>query len=268
MSKFKTPLDYYLHCLSAKLSGFTVAVAELVSAPLPEDRKRLWILGSAASDYTAQQWKEDVLALGELQLPRHHLRGFFKLYGQKASQAEQGGQDSSKPSWQLEQKYAASFSSSVEQAVNAGRLPKNFTPPPRHARPSLKWGAGLSPWAQANCDVYHEILTQMENDMIKEHGPLPRTPFPVADIGQSTFRGATSLSGLWGTMCTSSKLMRMDTWEILGGKGGLGVLGNNMTDKSVLGLSESELSSLAGNAMAFTQLARVLLPVLAQYLSK
>ena len=47
----------------------------------------------------------------------------------------------------------------------------------------------------------------------------------------------------------------------------LAMLGNKMEDKVLLGLSESELSSLSGNAMAFTQLARVLLPVLAQHLT-
>ena len=143
--------------------------------------------------------------------------------------------------------------------MNANRLPEDFSPPARHARPSATLGAGLSPWAQANCDVYSFILSQREKD-VQQYGPLPRPMFLVADVGQSKFR--VSLSGLWGTLCTSSKLMRMDTWQVLSGKGMPAMLGNKMEDKVLLGLSESELSSLSGNAMAFTQLARVLLPVL------
>ena len=267
MAKFKTPLDYYKHCLLTKLPGYTVAVAELLSAPLPEERKRLWILGSSGSDYTAEHWKQEVEALENLAFPKHHLRGFFERYGQKNSNPSgQQGHQGGRSSWQIEQKYASAFSSAVEQAVNANRLPEDFSPPARHERPSTTLGAGLSPWAQANGDVYSFILSQMEKD-VQQYGPLPRPVFPVADVGQSTFRGSVSLSGFWGTLCTSSKLMRMDTWQVLSGKGMLAMLGNKMEDKVLLGLSESELSSLSGNAMAFTQLARVLLPVLAQHLT-
>ena len=90
--------------------------------------------------------------------------------------------------------------------------------------------------------------------------------FPVADVSQSCNRGQVDLSGLWTTLCTSSRLMNMDDHRMLSGAGMMSMLGFDMAKKKVTGMSQAELMDLAGNSMAFTQLSRVLLPKVKHYI--
>ncbi|CAE7251365.1 unnamed protein product [Symbiodinium sp. CCMP2592] len=267
LSKYKCPLDYCLDALQKNLPGYTLAVVEIDSHPLPEERKRVWILGSSSVAFSADAWKKEVLALEQQQLPKHHLSSFFKLYGQQAGATMDvdADKDSRKQPnlWDAEKKYSAAYAAAVEKAVQAKRLSDDFKPPPRHERPSAKMGKHLTPWMQANCDVYSAILLQQQREIEEQMPSIPRAPFPVADVMQSVSRGHLSLSGHWGTLCTSSKLMHMDTFQLMPGRGMLAMLGNTVENHVHLGLSESELASLAGNSMSFTQLSRVLLPLVA-----
>ena len=72
------------------------------------------------------------------------------------------------------------------------------------------------------------------------------------------------VSGLIGTATTSTRLVQMKELKLLSGAGMMSVLGHDMSKKRTEGLTEADLFSLAGNAMCFVQLSRVLLPLIAQ----
>ena len=263
----KTPLDYYV----AKLQSldYVVRTLELRSTPLPEDRVRVWILCSQASEpYSSQLWLQDVEKLNDLdsEMPRHHLKAFFDAYGKPCHEVFHGkAKSKASEYWTKDADYAVAYAQSMKHAVGGKRLKPDHVKVPEAARPSVvhaeKLGA-LTPNQRAQVDVYAEICRQME---ATARGKGLEGVFPVADISQTSYRGHVDLSGLWGTLCTSTRLMNMTNYEVMSGTGLMCMMGHSMGDKHTEGLTDGDLAKMAGNGMAFTQLSKVLLPLVAQW---
>ena len=259
-SEFKTPLQYYIATLEKALPEYSIQALDLTSKPLPQERKRIWILGSS-TDYSAKTWVEDVLRTDPKELPHHHIRAYFQQFGH-----ELGARPNSKKpmprEWVDEAAYSKAFSGYMDLAIQAKRLPAKHVPVAAPGRPSRSGNVhGLSASQRALLDVYGEMLTEM---MSQIPGSATYDAYPCADISQSSNRGFMCVPGLIGTATTSTRLVQMKELKLLSGAGMMSVLGHDMSKKRTEGLTEADLFSLAGNAMCFVQLSRVLLPLIAQ----
>ena len=266
----KTPLDYYVAQLQGL--GYNVTCLTLTSAPLPEARPRLWILCSGpAASYSAEKWRDDILEIHKMaDFPQHHLRAFFQKFGGSAKDVFKGAvARKGSSSWEHDASYAQSYSDSISKAIAGGRLDKGRKKIPEASRPSHTEESleDLTPCQKAMVDVYSEIVAKLVAEA-KATGTPATSLYPVADISQSTSRGHVELSGQWGTLCTSSRLMEMSTYRVLNGQGLMAMMGHALEDKVLVGLSQSDLSKMAGNGMGFTQLSKVLLPFVLQWMKR
>ena len=267
----KTPLDLYVAKLKT-LGGYSVSTVDLSSAPLAEERPRTWFLGSQHQVYDAETWGKDVLQLLEKmqQMERHTLPGIFAKYGEK--ELRQAHCPSS--SWQDDAAYSTSLAKAIEKALPQ-KLGKDFKLKPPQQRPSQKFEImkHATPWLRAQADVYEAMLEHKASAM-GDDGFARR--FLVGDISQSANRGSMSVDGLYGTLCTSSKLVcfhgscassESDSVDCAGmhlqPRGHMELLGFNSDDLQFRGLTGAEIVSLAGNAMSFTQCSAVIVPLLA-----
>ena len=261
LPEFKTPLEYYLHRLGALLSEtYSIATVDLTSHPLPEERSRIWFIGSKDSGFSAEQWKSAIQKLHavSLALPRHHLRAFFDKFGVTGGLSAEKKKE--KTAWHKEASYAKFFAAAWQKAATAKRV--GDQPIERSGRPSAQVALqDCSPWMQANIDVYQAILDQLRVEDAAA-GCKDQDMFPVADVSQATNRGYANLTGTWGTLCTSTKAVNFSNFQHLGGKGMLSVLGFDVAEIKTVGVGETAMSDLAGNGMSFTQLSQVLLPML------
>ena len=160
---FKNPLDYYVSKLTGL--GYEVATLEQVAQPLPEDRQRVWILGTlptAAGGLTSENWKNQVLRLNEIALPRHHRQAYFEKFGGKCSKEAVGKAEVDVHD--LDASYAVAYAKAIKLAKKAGRLPKDFPKLPASARASSMFEdklTGLTPCQLANVDVYRHIADEL-----------------------------------------------------------------------------------------------------------
>ena len=255
MDKYKTPLEYYLECL--KQLDYDVAAVELKTcSPLPEVRERVWILGSTDKSYTAEQWKSDVLLLQPPDAtPRHHLKSYFDKFGKVPSAQDTGPAD-----WGNEANYAVAYAAAMEGMVRVGKLEAANSITDPNARPSkgAAW-KGVSDWAKASVDVYSALASRYDAAAADE-GINPDSLYPVCDLSQAPARGNLTVDGTWTTVCTSTKMTSLKEGKVLSGQGLLAVLGQDLSTKDTRFVSDRELTDLAGNAMSFAQLSRVLLP--------
>ena len=259
------PLQFYISELR-NLPGYSVSTVDLTSRPLPEERQRVWILGSRQDGYSAEAWKADILRSEDAEAPRHHLRCYFDAYGESFSDKTTWTPEV----WKTEKEYAKHYARAVDQAIKAKRLTAEQAVVPLAERASSTKGKGmefLTPWQKASLDVCALIASALKKELAEESSMSPESLFTCADISQSANRGPVHITGQWGTLCTSSRLVDLDSFRILSGKGMMAMLGQNMDNKHCVGVSDSDLRSMAGNAMSFTQLTRVLLPVVGRWIA-
>lgn len=163
-------------------------------------------------------------------------------------------------SWKEEALYSQYFASAIDKG--ASHLPVDFQPKVESLRPSRIW-PGLSttsPWFQAQVDAYDEIISAKAKRASTSEDAYTMLD---GDVSQSARRGHKSLNGVWGTLMTSSKLARFgEDACIPGPQAHLQMLGFETSSLTLLGLSDSDVRELAGNAMSFTQVCKVLLPIL------
>ena len=238
LGHFKSPMEFYVSQLGNVLGDrYTFATVDIASCmPLPEERARVWILGSRDPGFSAEVWKAKVL------LPRAStaagaeqccLEAHFKKYGSDKAPGKLKEQDP----WHQEASYATAFANAVQKAMNSKKLPRKCTVPDRAARTSATIPAlsSLSPWLMANIDVYGMILDHLSKQA-EAAGLARESLYCVADVSQSTNRGRCTVCGTWGTVTTSSSLLSYKDKKFLSGKGLLSVLGFLL-----LGLIHSEL---------------------------
>ena len=94
--------------------------------------------------------------------------------------------------------------------------------------------------------MYALIASDLKKEAAAEASVSPESLFACADIGQSANRGHVHVTGQWGTLCTSSRLVDMDSYKVLSGRGMLAMLGQ-CEDKHSMGFTDSDLRSLAGH---------------------
>lgn len=255
-----SPKDYYESRFKEELHGYTVECIELSSSPLPENRPRLWWLGSRSKSFAAQEWKQKVETLEKvaLGLPRHHLAPIFESRRRIASASAEPLE--ADLGYQAEAAYTQAFAQGMEKAIRAKRLPKDVCPPPRDQRPSSRMPAlkMQSPWCQGTADVYHLIL---QEKVASYGGNVPLGDLTlVADVSQSCNRGHVSVCGTWGTLTTSSHLFDFHSETFLEGADHMAILG--WGDKPCLdALRRKEIVEMAGNAMSLGHVVKVLLPL-------
>ena len=164
-----------------------------------------------------------------------------------------------KSTWSVEASYSKCFASAVDKART--RLPDEFCPAALAARPSQCWPwlRNTTPWLQAQVDTYNEIVIGLK---AKGEAADPDA-LMVCDVSQSCNRGAVSGTGLWGTVCTSTRFVQLGEGGcMLGAPAHLCLLGFDVDEVTLRGLTSSDVRELAGNAMSFTQCSQVLLPLL------
>ena len=115
---------------------YTFATVDVASSmPLPEERARVWILGSRDPGFSAEVWKAQVLlprastAAGAEQC---HLEAYFRKYGSDKAPGKLKEQEP----WHKEASYAVAFANAVQKAMNSKELPRKCTVPDRAARTS------------------------------------------------------------------------------------------------------------------------------------
>lgn len=253
--------------LRDKLQDYTINTIDLSGSPLAEERPRTWFLGSRDPGFCSQTWHEKVLSLsGQMQrMEVHGLQSIFQKHGNGDAVIKKM-KTKEVPSWTDDAAYSSAYARAVGKALP--RLPKDWKPPPLATRPSMTWQwlRGESAWLRSQVDIYQDILAHASSGVAEA--------MCVADVSQSANRGSISISGRWGALCTSSKLVCYGgttsegtdlTGRLLSGAGHLEMLGFNTSKLEPCGLSDGDMRSIAGNAMAFCQFSAVLLPV-AQHL--
>ena len=70
-----SPLEHYMSYIKKHLPMYTVADLSATSAPLPERRPRVWIVGSRCDDFKAASWAALAVHLENVCVakPRHHM---------------------------------------------------------------------------------------------------------------------------------------------------------------------------------------------------
>ena len=226
MCSFKSPMEFYVSQLSKVLGDqYTLATVDVASSmPLPEERARVWILGSRDPGFSAEAWKAKVLlprastAAGAKQC---HIQAYFAKYG-----TDKMPPLKDQAPWHKEASYATAFAKALQKAINAKKVPKSCIVPDRAARTSATIPAlsSLSPWLMANIDVYGMILDHIATQA-GAAGMARESLYCVADVSQSSNRGRCTVCGTWGTITTSSTLLSYEQKTFLSSKGLLGVLG-------------------------------------------
>ena len=261
-----TPMHVYLAKLR-EIGSYTVQVVDLTSSPLPECRPRTWFLGSRCADFDAAAWKKEVLKLSDQcdEMPVHTMASLFDRFKEPLGGKNARGRGSMKggdKSWQQDASYSQHFAAAIDKG--AKHLPAGFQPKVVSSRPSRTWPglSATSPWFQAQVDAYDEIISAKAQRVSAAEDACAML---VGDVSQSCNRCHLSLNGIWNTLTTSSKLVRFgDDACLLAPQGHLEMLGFATSSLTLLGLSDSDVRELAGNAMSFSQVCKVLLPILIQ----
>lgn len=155
--------------------------------------------------------------------------------------------------------YAAAFAPALKKVATT--LGDGFNPPETACRASARLAAlsGCTPWLRANADVCEFLIKQIAHDLENQGFTLGSQ---VADLSQSGSRAPISVHGVWGTLTTSSKLFDFVTGKWLSSRGHMALMGFTTDHIDTSALSDSDLQSLAGNAMNICQVAKVLFPIL------
>ncbi|CAE7458843.1 Nek5 [Symbiodinium sp. CCMP2592] len=232
-SATQSPKDVFDEVISKELPNFNVQCINLDSAPMAEQVSRI----SAAAKT----------------IPRQSLQFYFD----QSSVAEVGVPESQEYDGTREVAYTQHFATQMQKAIEAGRIPKTAVPKHRHLRPSSVCKAlqCMPPGTQAIADVALMIL-------VEKHGDLENLPVAIADVSQSSDRLKLSVTGIWGTITTSSKLFDFKSEKLLDARMQLQLLGIDVKDVMVTWLKDKEITDMAGNAMSISQCTQVLLPLL------
>ena len=212
--------------LKVELSGYQVSRIELTSAPLPEQRQRVWWLGSSdKNSLSAEHWQQRVERLEKVAttLPRYHLAPLLER--RKAAEAtERPSRSTSEFGYKDEAAYCKAFSEGMQKAISAKRLEADIVPPPRGKRPSAYMPALKleSPLCQATADVYYLIL---QAKLASLDQSVPGDLTLLADVGVSPSRGQVSFSGAWGALTTSSRLFDFRSQVFLKPEDHMAILG-------------------------------------------
>ena len=175
----------------------------ICSAPLPEIRSRVWILGSGKKSFPASAWKSVVMSLeanAKEMLPHHflHLEACRSPNQRAPKAAKASGR--AQADWEVDAEYHMAFRKALKQAFEQGRLGKDKpTPKPIQERASAKAKCRLTPRQMAAVDVYEQILE------IEKGKYETKASAQLADISQTSSRGQIILHGICGTQTTSMR---------------------------------------------------------------
>ena len=282
--------EHYERRMGEVLRQYSIACVELTSAPMAENRPRLWWLGSRDEGFRASDWKKAVedLHAQACGLQRQSMHPYFH-----ASQGGRGKDVEGPPLHETEALYSKYFSEQVNKAIQANRLPKDAKAMDRRERPSARHShlAAQNPYTQAVADCLHMALPYMYHEQDVNLDENERNCRPVvADLSQNSARARTSASGWWGTLTTSSRLYDFVSGKVLDAAQHLALLGfdisklnlGTLTDKdsrqfsftvmlTTRGHAKStceatskvqEICDLAGNGMSLGQTTKVFIPLL------
>ena len=240
------------------LKQYSIACVELNSAPMAENRPRLWWMGSRDEGFRADAWKKAVedlhaQACGQ---QRQSMHPYFH-----ASQGGRGKDVEGRPLHEKEALYGKYFAEQVNRAIAAKRLPKDVKAMDRQERPSAQncHLAVQSPHTQAVADCLHIALPYMYHEQDVNLDQNERNCRPVvADLSQNSARARTSASGWWGTLTTSSRLYDFVSGKVLDAEQHLALLGfdisklnlGTMTDKDSRQLSLIVMLATRGHAIS------------------
>ena len=142
-----------------------------------------------------------------------------------------------------EAKYSSAMEKAFRLAVNAKRLPADWTLTPLIRRPSTVHGLrSLPPFLRANIDVYSDIIE------VAVRAGSGNPPCRLADVSQTVSRGRTTLDGTVPTLTTSSRIFDYDAGRFWTPSELLSVHGFPV-QINVGGLTWPEATALAGNGM-------------------
>ena len=257
----KSPLDHYLENLEKGLPEYSVTVAMICAAPLPERRERLFILGSRSKDFSAKDWAAMVehlqsIAIG---LPKHHVRTFLDL-GAPAAAQEKPEVEPNSLEWMAE--YSGHFSTCLGNISGKGGMAELTDADVKEAgsRISDRYPHVLkkTPWLAATADV-NEILV----DALCQKAGCHTEP-RLADLSQSCGRGSVSVHGTLGTLTTSMRLFSYDHGQFVQAEKHMKILGwdSKSVKLATECLSSAEIYEAAGNGMSWAAVLKVLLPLL------
>ena len=195
-----------------------VKVVVLTSAPLPERRQRVWILGSSSKAWTAEAWanavnKVEVWAHGR---PQHHLRAVLPglALAAAAPAADAAAAAPSARSVAFVAEYAKHLSMGLKSLSDAGRLEgiteADMMPPGKRAS-DRHLALVSTPWQPAVADIT-EMLIALE---IKNSTSSPVSGPVLADLSQSAGRGHIALHGVWSTLTTSAHIFSYEHGRFL-----------------------------------------------------
>ena len=228
--------DLYDGLLKDRLPEYSCHVVRLTSAPLPEQRPRLWWLGSRVPEFPAATWGEEVEHIQKLcqGLPRQHLFPYFaECQDAAAVDLDEAGAET----WKATSDYHHYFAKNMAKCCGSV-LPKDFVPPKLEARASQTVPAlrELGPWARASADVQH-LLVEREVLSLPEKPPHMTL---IADLSQSCHRAKINIAGTWGTLTTSSKLFDFASQRFLHPSKHFQLLGMDTSKLSLEGLRQSD----------------------------
>ena len=195
---------------------YTVADLSATSAPLPERRLRVWIVGSRCN---AASWAALAVHLENVCVakPRHHMDHLLVPKAPKVRPAaatkskEDPGQQ-----WAKDAAYHKHFSEGLQKALDAKRLPEDTVPPDMGKRPSRRPENNKMTAAQAgSLDVYSMIIAAAQDTGDTKY----------ADITQATHRGQVVLHGVVKTLATSTRLYDLKTFSYIKPERHLAILG-------------------------------------------
>lgn len=251
-----SPLEHYMSYIKKHLPMYTVADLSATSAPLPERRPRVWIVGSRCDDFKAASWAALAVHLENVCVakPRHHMDHLLvpKAPNVRPAAATKSKEDAGRQ-WAKDAAYHKHFSEGLQKALDAKRLPEDTVPPDMGKRPSRRPENNQMTAAQAgSLDVYSMIIAAAQDTGDTKY----------ADITQATHRGQVVLHGVVKTLATSTRLYDLKTFSYIKPERHLAILGYGPDLKLDL-VTEAELYEMSGNAMSLAGLCKVMSPLLA-----
>jgi hypothetical protein len=264
----------------ASTPGCTIAQFESSAHPLPTSRSRSCWYVSRVDGEDANELKEEREKLQDKvnkSLLIHHAKDVLAKAGTSREHGGPGLQDGG-PGLQdgdgvgrnhctvgeemtdtdREAEYAVAFGKALQKACSAKRLVATDVVPVRSNRPSAKLPSVscATPWTQAQVDVYSLIVDKMQ----REHGS--EAFYPVGDVFQSADRGTVKIAGDLPGISKSTTWFDFADGTFVQPQALFAVQGFAASELDLGGLSDSETTALAGNAMASTSAVVALTPVL------